>query len=326
MQPDLQSYDLVLVATSGGKDSLAAMLALLEAGVPASRMELHHHEVDGRGPQFMDWPSTAGYCAAIAAGFGIPIYYSWREGGLLREMLRNGQPTAPVRFELPGGGVGTAGGDGPPGTRGRFPQVSADLAVRWCSPVAKIGPMDALIRGQDRFLSRRTLVVTGERAEESAARRRYATFEPHRTDTRTGTRRRRHVDHLRPVHGWDEAAVWAALRRHGVVPAPAYRLGWSRLSCLTCVFASPAVWATVRLIALDWFARIAAYERHFGCTIQRGRSVSEQADRGRPFAAALCQPALAQRALQPGWDEPVLVSPCRWELPAGAHGNSTGPT
>ncbi len=81
MQPDLQSYDLVLVATSGGKDSLAAMLALLEAGVPPSRMELHHHEVDGRGPAFMDWPSTAGYCAAVAAAFGIPIYYSWREGG-----------------------------------------------------------------------------------------------------------------------------------------------------------------------------------------------------------------------------------------------------
>ncbi len=34
----------------------------------------------------------------------------------------------------------------------------------------------------------------------------------------------------------------------------------------------------------------------------------------------------AQRALQPGWDEPVLVSPYRWELPAGAHGDSPGPT
>ena len=47
-------------------------------------MELHHHEVDGRGPAFMDWPSTAGYCAAIARTFGIPILYSSREGGLLR--------------------------------------------------------------------------------------------------------------------------------------------------------------------------------------------------------------------------------------------------
>jgi len=326
MQPDLASYDRVLVATSGGKDSLASMLALLEAKVPLSRMELHHHEVDGRGPAFMDWPSTAGYCAAIARAFGIPILYSWREGGLLREMLRDGQPTAPMRFELPGAGIGTTGGGGPPGTRLHFPQVSADLNVRWCSPVAKIGPMDALIRGQDRFLGRRTLVVTGERAAESTARGRYAVFEPHRTDTRAGTRRRRHVDHFRPVHGWDEAAVWDILRRHGVVPAPAYRLGWSRLSCLICIFASPAVWATVRVIAPDWFARIAAYERRFGSTIQRGRSIVEQADRGRPFAAARRPPPQAQRAPLPGWDEPVRVAPGGWELPAGAHGDSAGPT
>ncbi len=72
MQPDLASYDRVLVATSGGKDSLASMLTLLEAKVSLSRMELHHHEVDGRGPAFMDWPSTAGYCAAIARAFGMP--------------------------------------------------------------------------------------------------------------------------------------------------------------------------------------------------------------------------------------------------------------
>ena len=34
MQSDLASYDRVLVATSGGKDSLASMLALLETKVP----------------------------------------------------------------------------------------------------------------------------------------------------------------------------------------------------------------------------------------------------------------------------------------------------
>jgi hypothetical protein len=73
----------------------------------------------------------------------------------------------------------------------------------------------SLIRGDDRFLGRRALVVTGERAEESPSRARYASFEPHRTDTQAGTRRQRHVDHWRPVHRWREREVWEAVRRVG---------------------------------------------------------------------------------------------------------------
>lgn len=325
--PDLASYDRVLIATSFGKDSVAATLAVLEAGVDPRRIELHHHLVDGRGPAFMDWPSTEGWCRAVAGTLGLPLFLSWREGGFLREMLREGQPTAPIRYEVLGGrGLDSAGGAGPIGTRLRFPQVSADLSVRWCSSCLKISVMDALIRGQDRFLHGRTLVVTGERAEESRARAGYARFERHRSDTRDGTRRPRHVDHWRPVHGWPAAQVWATLRRHGVRPAPAYRLGFGRFSCLACIFGSADQWATVRWLAPDLFARIAAYEGRFGCTIQRGRSVSELADRGRPFAAALAQPELASRAMRPGWDEPVLVAPSRWEMPAGAYTDARGPT
>ena len=53
--PVLGDYDRILVAFSGGKDSLACLLLLLEAGVPPSRIELHHHDVDGDQP-FIDWP------------------------------------------------------------------------------------------------------------------------------------------------------------------------------------------------------------------------------------------------------------------------------
>ena len=53
---------------------------------------------------------------------------------------------------------------------------------------------------------------------------------------------------------------------------------------------------------------------------------AELADRSRPFAAALAQPDLARQAMQPCWDEPVLVRPETWTLPAGATGDATGPT
>ena len=324
--PDLTSYDRVLIAYSGGADSGASLIAALEAGADPRRVELHHHLVDGRGPAFMDWPSTESWCRAVAAAFGLPLCLSWREGGFLREMLRDNQQTAPIRFEVPEEGiVGNAGGGGTPITRLRFPQVGAIASGRWCSALLKIDVLDALIRGQTRFLYGRTLVVTGERAEESRARAGYAGFERHRADNRDGARRPRWVDHWRPVHGWRSAEVWAAQRRHGLRPAPAYRLGFGRLSCLACIFGSNDQWATVRWLAPDLFARIAGYEGRFGCTIQRGRTVGSMAERGRPFAAALAQPELAWRAMQPTWDEPVLVRESEWTLPAGAHGDKAGP-
>lgn len=233
-RPNLSAYDRVVVAFSGGKDSLAALLHLFDLGVPAGRIELHHHQVDGVGPSFMDWPVTPAYVAALAGYFDLPLYRSWREGGFLREMDRDGDPTAAIRFETPSGAVGRAGGAGPPGVRGRFPQVAADLSVRWCSPALKIDVLAGAIRGQDRFGDGRTLVVTGERAEESPARARYKVFEPHRTSCG-----RRHVDHWRPIHDWSERQVWDTIAAASIRPHPAYSLGWSRLSCRCCIFGSP---------------------------------------------------------------------------------------
>ena len=322
---DLRSYDRIIVACSGGKDSLGCLLTLFEAGVPPDLIELHHHDVDGRGPSFMDWPCTSGYCRAVASAFSLPLYFSWKVGGFEREMLRLNAPTAPICFETPDGTVQTAGGQGQPGTRQRFPQVSANLNQRWCSAYLKIDPMAAFIRGQDRFLERRTLVVTGERASESKARALFPQFEAHRTDTREGQRRRRHVDHWRAVHSLDEAAIWELMRRHGILPAPAYRLGWSRLSCLPCIFGGADQWATLRLIAPAWFNRIARYERKFRTTIQRTCNVVTLADRGSPYPAARAQPELARQALDPGWTEAVRVYPGTWTLPAGAFGSSLGP-
>ena len=166
--PDLRSYDHVVLFTSGGKDATACLLDLLERGVDAARIELHHHEVDGRGAAFMDWPVTGAYVAAQTAAFGLPLFRSWRAGGFEREMLRQDAPTAPILFETPHGVMRT-GGAGPRNTRLLFPQTSADLSVRWCSAALKIGVGAACIAGQDRFLGRRTLVVTGERAQEGAA-------------------------------------------------------------------------------------------------------------------------------------------------------------
>ena len=323
IEPDLASYDMVIVALSGGKDSIACLCHLLDVGVDPQRIELWHHDVDGRGGSFMDWPSTLPYVQAVADAYGIPLYCSWRNGGFEAEMLRDDQSTAPVWFETPLG-MRSSGGSGPVGTRLRYPQVSADLSVRWCSSALKISVMDAAIRGQERFLGVRTLVVTGERAEESPGRARYATFEPHRSDTRTGTRRARHVDHWRPVHGYTETMIWELIRRHHINPAIPYQLGFGRLSCMGCIFGSADQFATIRLMAPAWFDRLVCYERRFGCTIKRHLSLEALADRGRIYQPVLDRPDLVRAALGARWTRPIHVAD--WRMPPGAFGEKSGPT
>lgn len=315
--PDLRAYRRIVVAFSGGKDSLAALLHLLDRGVPPAAIELHHHDVDGGGPSLMDWPCTAGYVGAIAAHLGIPLYRSWREGGFARELDRTDAPTAPILFETPDG-IGTAGGNGPPGTRRLFPQTSPDLRVRWCSPSLKIDVLAAAIRNQPRFRDGPTLVVTGERAEESPARAHYATFERHRTATRD-----RDVAHWRPIHAWDEARVWEAIARAGIRPHPAYVLGWGRLSCRTCIFGSADQWATVRLVFPAAFRRVQVREAATGKTIHRALDVAKLADRGTPFPAALLHPDERAQAEDETWRLPIAADP--WSLPAGAFGDAAGP-
>lgn len=246
---DPSTYDYVIVAFSGGKDSLALLLLLLEIGFPPERIELWHHDVDGQeGSVLMDWPCTRAYCLAVAQAVGVPIYYSWKIGGYERELLKWNAPTAGYLFETPSGLQSGGGKHKKLGRRRQFPQKAADLSVRWCSAYVKIMVMDVAIRNQDRFIGRRTLVLTGERAEESSARANYEVFERHRTDLRDG-QQPRWVDHWRPVHAWPERRVWALIEKYRVNPHPAYRLGpWGRVSCAACIFGSPNQWAALRVV------------------------------------------------------------------------------
>lgn len=319
--PDLDSYDIFCVAFSGGKDSLAALLRLLDLGVPREKIELHHHLVDGEGPIFMDWPVSESYCRAIAAAFGVSITFSWREGGLRREPLRNNAPTAPAWIPAEGGGHRPIGGKGPLGTRLRFPQVSADLGTRWCSSYLKIGIFASYLANHSKFLGKRTLVVTGERAQESRARANYKVFEPHRGDTRDSKRVPRHIDHLRIVHAWSEQQVWNIIERYRGQPHPAYVLGWGRLSCRLCIFGGKDQWASSREIAPAEFNDVAQLEREFKVTIHRKHTVVERANAGTPYEM---HPQWIALANSREFDYPVFVDP--WVMPKGAFGEACGPT
>jgi 3'-phosphoadenosine 5'-phosphosulfate sulfotransferase (PAPS reductase)/FAD synthetase len=320
---DLLSYDFYIVAMSGGKDSIACLLYLLKNGVPPEKIELWHHCVDGKDnpDPLMDWPVTESYCRKLAEAFNIPLYFSWKEGGFSAEMLRDNELTKPTWFETPEGTFKKGGTTGKLGTRRMFPQLAASLSQRWCSAYLKVDPASKAITGQKRFNHKRTLFVTGERAQESTARSRYHTFEPHRTDRRNG-RSGRLVDQIRPVHAWPEEDVWEIIKEYKVRPHPAYQMGWGRLSCMTCIFASGSQWASVKKIDPRRFDRIAAYEKEFGKTIHRKKSVEEQIEGKAPYAEIT--PELIDVAMSLEYTLPIFME--NWELPAGAFGESAGPT
>lgn len=324
--PDLGSYERILVAMSG-KDSLACLLHLIELGAPRDRIELLHHDVDGGVddgvPQstLFDWPCTHAYIQALGDAFELPVTFSYREFGIEGELLRENSGSHPiVYFRRDGSKIRLPSARCKPSTRLKFPQQSASLTTRWCSWVAKIAACDRMLTDDPRFLEGKTLIVTGERAEESANRAKYAEFEPHRSDNRGG-RVRRHIDAWRAVHKWSRADVWKIIERHAVLAHPAYYVGYGRASCFRCVFNNQDAWATSRALDPAGFDVVATYERRFGLTIHRSRSVVELADHGRPYDF---EERWKRVAMSRDFHEPIFMDP--WVMPIGALAEGCGPT
>lgn len=278
----LHEYHKIIVMFSGGKDSLACLLHLLDLGISKNQIELWHQCVDGApGSEiFMDWAITESYVKAIGAAFGVPVLFQWKEKGFQGEMLREDSLTQPSSFQTLTGGVMTVGGvRGKFATRRMFPQKTADLSVRWCSPYLKIDVAAAAIRNDPRFAESKILVVTGERREESAARARYAEIEL----LLKASNSRRIVHQLRPVIDWSESRVWQIIEKHLVHAHPCYFMGYGRASCMFCIFLNADGMATNRQLAPNRFALFAQFEREFGKTIDRKLTISELADKGTPF-------------------------------------------
>jgi len=312
-------YDKYIVAFSGGKDSTACFLHLLDLGIPKEKIELWHHDIDGDGDTFMDWEITRDYCRKFAEAFEVPIYFSYKEGGFLKEMLRDNQATAPIIFQTPEGWK-TTGGNGPKNTRKKFPQVSADLSVRWCSSYLKIDVCAAAIRNQERFNGLRTVVLSGERAEESKARSMYAVLEPDRSDLREGKKFQRYVDRWRPVLLWTEQQVWDIIEKYKVRAHPAYYLGWGRCSCKFCIFGSKDQFASAYKISPKIGDSLIELEESFGVTLKRKQTLKELIDQGTPYDMSQED---VKVALNLQYTEEIFMD--EWVLPKGAFGESCGP-
>lgn len=156
----LEEYDLIVVLLSGGKDSIASYFKLIELGVPKSRIEFWHHDIDGGHPaRRMDWRCTQNYVKALSEAEGVSLRTSWRVNGFYGELYRIGA-SEPIEWMEPNTGeikqcklsknylkcleikkqatIDMERYLREMGYRMKFPAKSGDLSRRWCSAYLKI--------------------------------------------------------------------------------------------------------------------------------------------------------------------------------------------
>ncbi|MFK7949238.1 MAG: phosphoadenosine phosphosulfate reductase family protein [Saprospiraceae bacterium] len=305
------------ICFSGGKDSVAMALYLVFVlKVDINRIRLHHHLVDGKGKTLFDWECTESYCQAFADAFGIPIDWSWRKGGIRREIFRKNEGLQPVLYQRNGEKVVSLESNKGNSTRYKFPAINASLKTRWCSSVVKIQPFTRYIADYYSFKQNHNiLVLTGERRRESRARSKYKDAEYHTTKSK-----KRNVIHWRPVIDFNEKMVWDLYAKHKIQPHPAYELGWSRCSCQLCIFSSPNTWASTYELSPQKIQEIARTEQVLGFTLHDKRNIMQIVAKGQSFLKT-ANTARWQKEILNKFTSPIFVD--KWTLPQGAYGNES---
>lgn len=169
----LEEYDLIVVLISGGKDSVACYLKLIELGVPKEKIEFWHHDIDGGHPtRRMDWKCTQNYVKALADAEGVKLRVSYRVNGFFGELYRIGA-SEPIEWIDPDTGEirqcklssnylkcrelkeqATEEMEEllkQYGYRMKFPAKTGDLSRRWCSVYLKICVADTVVSNLDRL-------------------------------------------------------------------------------------------------------------------------------------------------------------------------------
>jgi hypothetical protein len=303
----------IIVCFSGGKDSIALVLYLLEMGIAKDRIHLHHHMVDGAGKKYFDWPCTESYCIAFAEALGLRLLFSYREGGIMKEVLKEHDFKGDVYFQkYPGGPFHCAPSrknEKFRSTRRMWPAVAADIRTRWCSGLVKIDVLRTAISNNPYYKTGNYLILTGERRQESEARAKYREFDKdHHYNTKL-----RFAICWRAIIDWHEIHVWEIMARHKIQPHPCYMIGWSRCSCRRCIFGDQDIWATLREIDPESLTDIEATEKQINHTLYNKMTITDKAAKGTAFSDL--DPYWIQQAFN-DFTAPIIVP--EWKLPRGA--------
>lgn len=256
MAPELTTYDIILVNSSGGKDSQAMLDFVVtlatEAGVK-DRLVVVHADL-GR----VEWEGTAALAERQANHYGVRFEKVGRPQGDLLQHVRE---------------------------RGMWPSP----AQRYCTSDHKRGQVAKVVTKLSKEAGRsyrkvRVLNCLGLRAQESPARAKKQSFQ---VDNRL-TNQSRHVDNWLPIHDWTEAEVWANIKASGVEHHYAYDLGMPRLSCIFCIFAPKPALVLAGRHNPELLAEYVAVEAEINHTFKPDLTMAQikaEVDSGEPVAA-----------------------------------------
>lgn len=221
---NLRDWDVIVINTSGGKDSQAMldeMVTRAKAQGVLERVVLVHADL-GRA----EWDGTTEIVIAQAAAYGLEnrLYIRARPQGDLVQQIRDRAATLKAK-----GSTAAAW----PSNKTRY--CTSDQKTGQCAVILThlVGLVRAMGVQVDPSGPVRVLDCLGLRAQESSARAKKAEFK--HSPSKSNGLRAVYVYH--PILAWTEAEVWERIRWAGTPVHRAYSLGMPRLSCVFCVFA-----------------------------------------------------------------------------------------
>lgn len=191
---------LLAISHSGGKDSQAMTIKIINVGIPMDQIILVHDHLGQ-----VEWPGTIRHIRAT--GFGLPLIIAKPRKSFF-DMVR---------------------------ARGMFPSPK----YRQCTSDLKRGPIERELRrylAQYPCFNGQIVSAMGMRAEESSARANRSVLKVSQRNSKAG---RHWIDWL-PIHHMSTDAVFQTISAARQSPHWAYGAGMSRLSCSFCIMSSRA--------------------------------------------------------------------------------------
>ncbi|REC40572.1 phosphoadenosine phosphosulfate reductase family protein [Chryseobacterium sp. 5_R23647] len=242
---NLNDYDLIIINSSGGKDSLVTIWEVnrlaKEQNFDSTKIIVSHQDL-GK----MEWKGTKELVKAQADLFGYDVYYSKRRD-------KNGYEETLLEYIE---------------RRKMFPSNKQ----RYCTSDFKRGPGARVLTKLCKLLNpSRVLYVFGFRSEESPARSKREIL---KKNTKLSTKKREVFDWL-PVHDWNATKVWNTIKNNDLPYHFAYDLGMPRLSCVFCIFSPFEALVTAGRHNLELLDKYVLVEEKIGHRFREDFSIKE---------------------------------------------------
>tara|TARA_R110000772_G_C13310332_1_gene440577 strand:- start:10050 stop:10838 length:789 start_codon:yes stop_codon:yes gene_type:complete len=240
---ELKDFDIVIVNSSGGKDSLASLWQIvqmaLEQCYPLDQVVVSHQDL-GK----VEWKGTKELVKRQSDHWGLKTYYSKRRD-------KDGYEEDLLEYAV---------------RRGKWPSSQQ----RWCTSDFKRGPGARVVTSLTKDMGEcKVLYVFGFRAEESPARSKKEVIKLNKQLT---TKKRTVIDYL-PIHDWSSKKVWDVIKSNNLEYHKAYDLGMPRLSCCFCIFSPFNALLIAGKENPELLAEYVAVEEQIGHTFKNGESI-----------------------------------------------------